>query len=90
MSVKRHLAVTNVSNHWYLFTQWSMIKDSMEYDQRQKWHFSALVLHALRSTLYGLRFTLARSNKIAVPGGKITLLYQQATRIDANSVINGT
>ena len=28
LSVKRHLAVTSVSNHWYLFTQWSMIKDS--------------------------------------------------------------
>ena len=41
LSVKRHLAVTNVSNHWYLFTQWNMIK-----------HFNALVLHALRSTLY--------------------------------------
>ena len=27
LSVKRHLAVTNVSNHWYLFTQ-------MEHDQR--------------------------------------------------------
>ena len=27
LSVKRHLAVTNVSNHWYLFTQWNMIKD---------------------------------------------------------------
>ena len=27
LSVKRHLAVTNVSSHWYLFTQWSMIKD---------------------------------------------------------------
>ena len=27
LSLKRHLAVTNVSSHWYLFTQWSMIKD---------------------------------------------------------------
>ena len=24
LSVKRRLAVTNVSNHWYLFTQWSI------------------------------------------------------------------
>ena len=31
LSVKRHLAVTNVSNHWYLFTQWSMIKDLMAF-----------------------------------------------------------
>ena len=31
LSVKRHLAVTNVSNHWYLFTQWSMIKDLMTF-----------------------------------------------------------
>ena len=29
-SVKHHLAVTNVSSHWFLFTQWSMIKDLME------------------------------------------------------------
>ena len=31
LSVKRHLAVTNVSSHWYLFTQWSMIKDLMKF-----------------------------------------------------------
>ena len=31
LSVKRHLAVTNVSNHWYLFTQWNMIKDLMTF-----------------------------------------------------------
>ena len=31
LSVKRHLAVTSVSSHWYLFTQWSMIKDLMEF-----------------------------------------------------------
>ena len=28
-SIMRHLAITNVSSHWYLFTQWSTIKDLM-------------------------------------------------------------
>ena len=54
MSVKRHLAVTNVSS--YLFAQWSMIKDL--------WHFNASVhlCFTVRSTVYALqsalRFTL--------------------------------
>ena len=52
LSIHCYLAVSNVSIHWYLFTQWSMIKDLMEF--------------CLRSTLYtvyALPLSLARGNR---------------------------
>ena len=45
LGVKHHLAVTNVSSHWYLFIQWSMIKVLMH---------SCATLYGLRSTVYAL------------------------------------